>query len=89
MNKTTKIVLAVSIIVTIFLISMFVIISSRNSKTLCNSFSVEKCPDECVVCPPCEICSSISCQTEEFCKNLGFDRNWYKAIEERLKASAQ
>jgi len=43
----------------------------------CSSFSVEDCPNQCVVCPPCIQCSSISCQTEGFCKSIGFDRNWY------------
>ena len=43
----------------------------------CSSFSYENCPNECVVCPPCYVCSSVSCQTEEFCKSIGFDRNWY------------
>ena len=43
----------------------------------CSSFSVEVCPNQCVICPPCIVCSSISCQTEEFCKSIGFDRSWY------------
>lgn len=84
MNKTTKIILLVSIVIIVSLVSIFVIILLKNSKTSCNSFSVEKCPNECVVCPPCIYCSSISCQTEEFCKNIGFDRSWYEPIKERL-----
>ncbi|MDD5148143.1 MAG: hypothetical protein PHH08_01630 [Candidatus ainarchaeum sp.] len=51
----------------------------------CNSFSFETCPDSCVACPPCEVCSSISCRTEEFCKSIGFDRSWGEGIKERLK----
>lgn len=46
----------------------------------CNSFGVINCPKDCVVCPPCEICSSISCQTEEFCAAIGIDRDWYKEV---------
>ena len=47
-------------------------------KNNCNNFSTENCSGECVICPPCEECSSISCQTEKFCKNIGFGRDWYK-----------
>ncbi|MGV8172238.1 MAG: hypothetical protein ACP5OA_06120 [Candidatus Woesearchaeota archaeon] len=46
----------------------------------CKDYSYFECPQSCVVCPPCEYCSSISCQTEEFCKSLGFDREWYENI---------
>jgi hypothetical protein len=45
--------------------------------TVCSDYTVEACPNDCVVCPPCAECSSISCQSEEFCLNLGFDKNWY------------
>lgn len=57
---------------------------NKYSNPICTSFSSNNCPSECVVCPPCEVCSSISCQTEDFCKNIGFDRSWYEAIKERL-----
>ena len=43
----------------------------------CENYSVDKCPSDCVVCPPCEICSSIKCQTKEVCENLGFNESWY------------
>ncbi len=43
----------------------------------CSSYTVDRCPDSCVVCPPCPVCSSISCQTEEFCHDLGFEKDWY------------
>ncbi len=46
----------------------------------CSAYSgeeIQHCPSPCVVCPPCIVCSSISCQTEEFCKSIGFDRDWY------------
>jgi len=55
----------------------------------CNSFSYSSCPEQCVVCPPCIMCSSISCQTKEFCKSIGFDKSWYDAIEQRLKEQAE
>jgi hypothetical protein len=46
----------------------------------CTSYSPEHCPQECVICPPCEVCSSVSCQSEEFCAGLGFDRNWSRRV---------
>ena len=58
--------------------------ATNEGKIVCNSYSIETCPDKCVVCPPCEACSSISCQTEEFCKNIGFNRNWYESIKTEL-----
>ena len=53
----------------------------------CTDYPYSNCPESCVVCPPCEFCSSMSCQTEEFCESLGFDRSWYEGIKERLNGS--
>jgi hypothetical protein len=50
------------------------------SEINCSLFSADNCPSLCVVCPPCEVCSSISCQTEEFCKSIGFDRSWWESV---------
>ncbi|MFH1510541.1 MAG: hypothetical protein ABIF10_02530 [Candidatus Woesearchaeota archaeon] len=50
----------------------------------CSSYAAEDCPNRCVVCPPCEVCSSISCQTESFCKGIGFNRSWYEDIQKQL-----
>ena len=47
----------------------------------CASFTYETCPQECVVCPPCAACSSISCQTQAFCANIGFNRSWYESTK--------
>jgi len=46
----------------------------------CSDYQVDECPEECEVCPPCKVCSSISCQTEEFCNDIGFDRDWYDSV---------
>ncbi len=51
---------------------------------ICDSFNSENCPSQCVVCPPCAACSSISCQTESFCQNIGFDRSWYESIKKQI-----
>ena len=50
---------------------------SQSNHFACNSYSVEDCPEQCVICPPCIECSSISCQSEEFCESIGFDKSWY------------
>jgi len=54
-----------------------VTVISDNEIADCLSFTVENCPDQCVMCPPCEVCSSIRCNTEEFCSSIGFERDWY------------
>lgn len=48
----------------------------------CSDYNAESCPSNCVVCPPCEACSSISCQTGEFCSSIGFDKDWYGNMQE-------
>jgi len=50
----------------------------------CDIYQPDECPEECVVCPPCMACSSISCQTEEFCAEMGIDRSWYEGIQARV-----
>ncbi len=52
----------------------------------CESYSSENCPSKCIVCPPCLECSSLSCQTEEFCESIGFDKNWYENIKKQNTA---
>ena len=44
----------------------------------CNQYVPDACPDGCVVCPPCEVCSSIKCRLEVSCSAIGFDKNWYQ-----------
>ncbi len=80
MDKSNKTILVVIIMLLIagllIIVSLFMFSKNKNEVT-CNSFSVENYPDECMICPPCIECNSISCQTEEFCKDIGFDKNWY------------
>jgi hypothetical protein len=33
------------------------------------------------VCPPCPVCSSVSCRTKDFCERMGFDANWYNRVK--------
>jgi hypothetical protein len=64
----------------ILAILILVFVAGCEKKVDCARYSYDSCPSSCVVCPPCEVCSSISCQTEEFCKDLGFDKNWYETV---------
>jgi len=79
-----KMVIAALLLFAAFL-SVAAFFAFSGNETDCPSFSYPDCPERCVVCPPCAVCSSISCQSEEFCRGLGFDRNWYAAIEEKLE----
>jgi len=56
----------------------------QSKKVVCLENTPENCPDSCVVCPPCPACSSISCQTEEFCQGMGFDKNWYSGMQKKV-----
>jgi hypothetical protein len=53
----------------------------------CNAHTYWECPGPCVVCPPCAQCSSVACRSEEFCKSIGFGREWYEGIKARLNDS--
>ncbi|VVB80843.1 Uncharacterised protein [uncultured archaeon] len=65
-------------------ISILVLVAGCSDNLDCRAYSVDKCPQECVICPPCEVCSSISCQSEAFCENMGFNRSWEKDVKARL-----
>ena len=69
-----------AVLMIVILICLCLLTSNGN----CKSHSVENCPVSCVVCPPCEVCSSISCQTERFCESIGFDRDWYIGVSSAL-----
>jgi hypothetical protein len=71
-------------IIILILVTVFLVGCNKSSE--CKDYTYNECPKECVVCPPCEVCSSISCQTEEFCNNMGFNRSWSEAIKARLNS---
>ena len=50
----------------------------------CVDFDPVECPGECSVCPPCAACSSVSCQTQEFCESIGFDKDWYPNVQKEI-----
>jgi hypothetical protein len=68
-------------------IEKFSATSSEPQAPGCNNYQPETCPAKCVVCPPCAACSSISCQTEDFCKSIGFDRSWYESMKNKSSSS--
>ncbi len=49
-----------------------------DDESYCNQYAPEDCPQNCVVCPPCEVCSSIQCRAQESCVAMGFGKDWYK-----------
>lgn len=55
----------------------------------CNEFSPSSCPQECAVCPPCEICSSVQCRLKSSCEAIGFDENWYHQTVPPLEEPAK
>ncbi|MFH1248930.1 MAG: M23 family metallopeptidase [archaeon] len=54
--------------------------NSDDKKEDCKQYSIENCPKGCIVCPPCEVCSSVSCNTNEFCSKMGFNETWYYSV---------
>lgn len=59
--------------------------SGNSNQAVCSQYEADNCPIDYTVCPPCTECSSISCQTEQFCQNIGFDDDWY----DNLNSSGQ
>jgi hypothetical protein len=85
-NKLNKnmLIIFITLAIVISLIVLFVIILSDKSPNYCNSFSVDNCPSVCAVCPPCEVCSSISCKSVEFCEGIGFNKSWYDSVKPKI-----
>jgi hypothetical protein len=73
-------------IVAIGVFLTLVALSNQNETNYCQSFSYATCPEKCVVCPPCEMCSSVSCQTESYCKSIGFNRSWSEEVSKVIPA---
>ena len=81
MEKRYYFILVILLIVFAITIGAYFLLGENNTKKLnCNESSYDKCPNECVICPPCEVCSSISCQTKEYCEGMGFNRSWYDSV---------
>jgi len=56
-------------------------ISKKKSNEECEKYTETDCPEGCIVCPPCETCSSFGCYSAEHCKSMGFDESWYEMIK--------
>jgi hypothetical protein len=74
-NKKTLGVLIILLILLIEAGFFFFLIKSEPERD-CDSYSLSECPARCIICPPCAVCSSVNCQTKEFCENLGFNETW-------------
>jgi hypothetical protein len=61
----------------------FLVLGEIANRQRCDYFSYSSCPSWCVVCPPCEVCSSVACRSQDFCESLGFNRTWYEGIQVR------
>lgn len=80
MKPKVKAVIIIIVVIILIISLAYVIANQILIKPECKDYSVEDCPGNCVICPPCEVCSSVSCQTEEFCESIGFDKNWYENV---------
>jgi hypothetical protein len=83
-NKRAYLILLVLILALALIISAY-LFKAFESEPDCKTFSYADCPQNCVVCPSCETCSSVSCQTEESCAKIGFNRTWHEDIKKRLQ----
>lgn len=61
----------------------------KKTSTECGEYSENECPDGCIVCPPCEFCSSLRCNSVEFCQSIGFSKEWYEAIKVQAEKSSK
>ena len=58
--------------------------NGSDRKEACADYNVGLCPSECVVCPPCPECSSISCNTEDFCAEMDIGPDWYENMKNKI-----
>ncbi len=62
-------------------------IPEKESESRCREYTSDECPDDCMVCPPCIECSSLGCQSAEFCESIGFDKGWYEMIKNQRETA--
>jgi hypothetical protein len=79
-----KLNIALCIILSIILILLVGVVYNIKPDTDCHSYLVDVCPSNCVICPPCPECSSISCETEDFCNANGFNKSWYDSVRPKF-----
>jgi hypothetical protein len=50
--------------------------------TDCSKYDINICNQiaECRICPPCEECSSISCQQNNVCEEMWFTQEWSENV---------
>jgi putative hemolysin len=78
MNKKLIVILVLLWFIIAAAVSWQAFIIKKEDAAICSTYEADACPSGCVVCPPCPTCSSISCQTTEFCQKMGIDPSWYQ-----------
>jgi len=82
-SMTRKIIrntLALLVVILVIVFAVLIFTGKTAEDTNCKDYSLSECPERCVICPPCEVCSSLVCQSEKFCEDLGFNKSWQKGI---------
>jgi hypothetical protein len=94
MNKKIILVIVIFAVMEAGIVTLLVINRSNSApsptnvnQVVCSQYDIDNCPGDCTVCPPCPECSSISCQTEQFCQSMGIDDDWYDQIKDNLNSS--
>lgn len=85
-KNSVLIILVILIALSVIVISLYLLfpvkVDNLEMQNLtCKDFTAETCPVKCVVCPPCAVCSSVSCNSKEFCSSIGFNENWYHNMD--------
>ncbi len=63
-------------------ITAIMLLATNEPQPDCKSYGYTDCPsDRCAICPPCEACSSVSCNTVGFCEGMGFNRSWWETVK--------
>ena len=57
---------------------------NENILLACSEYTVDECPDDCVICPSCSECDDLLCESSSFCQEQGFTAQWYKLTQEGI-----
>ena len=75
-EKTWKFLVIVAVVTVLTVIMLWAYNYFNPPK--CSDYQYTDCPSQCMVCPPCATCSSLRCQTKDFCNSIGW--NWTNAV---------
>ena len=87
MKKQTRNIITVlavmGLILSVYLIMSPLFKNNTPQSLNCKNYTDFDCPSVCAVCPPCEVCGSISCNSKEFCQSIGFNETWYENLNSK------